>query len=190
MYYLYKHTRLDKNEVFYIGIGTMNKKGKTFKSTFSRAFQKVKSRNDHWKNIIKKTKYKVEILFITNTQKEIIKKEIELIKHFKKTLCNQTDGGKGITSYNHTNSTKKRISKTMKGRKCSESHIINMNKRKFKPVRMISVKDNTEKVFDSMKSAANYIGKPQSNIGKCANGKRKTAYGYKFEIIESKNKES
>lgn len=42
---VYQHRRLDKNEVFYIGVG-LNK---------NRAYSK-NDRNSHWKSIIKKNK--------------------------------------------------------------------------------------------------------------------------------------
>lgn len=40
-YYLYRHIRLDKNEVFYIGVGTIqNKNGNGFYGKHLRAFSK------------------------------------------------------------------------------------------------------------------------------------------------------
>ena len=46
MAYIYKHIRLDTNEVFYIGIGSDN--------TYKRANLK-KGRNIYWNNIINKS---------------------------------------------------------------------------------------------------------------------------------------
>lgn len=48
MAYVYRHIRLDKNEPFYIGIGSDNK--------YSRAKQKT-GRNDRWHNKGKKGLY-------------------------------------------------------------------------------------------------------------------------------------
>jgi len=43
MYYLYRHIRLDKDEPFYIGIGTKaNVKFKSFNSEYRRAFSKLR----------------------------------------------------------------------------------------------------------------------------------------------------
>ena len=54
MAYLYRHIRLDKNEPFYIGIGSDNR--------FRRANEKAR-RNKHWKNIVAKSLFQVDILF-------------------------------------------------------------------------------------------------------------------------------
>ena len=72
MGYVYRHIRLDKYEVFYIGISQSN-------NGYNRAYQ-VKSRNKHWHNIINKSAYKVEILFEHEDFETIKKKEIEFIK--------------------------------------------------------------------------------------------------------------
>lgn len=53
MAYVYRHIRLDKNEPFYIGIGS--------DSEYKRAHTHH-SRNAHWKNIVNITAYEVEIL--------------------------------------------------------------------------------------------------------------------------------
>ena len=55
--YIYRHTRLDTNEVFYIGKGTTPKKyinSNNVLLKFSRAYQK-NGRNKFWLNIINKT---------------------------------------------------------------------------------------------------------------------------------------
>lgn len=47
-HYLYRHIRLDKNEVFYVGIGTK------FKShSYGRAKDKI-NRSDFWKRVVSK----------------------------------------------------------------------------------------------------------------------------------------
>ena len=51
-YYVYQHTRLDTNEVFYIGISKVKK--------YKRARDKY-DRSDFWKRIVNKTKYKIDI---------------------------------------------------------------------------------------------------------------------------------
>ncbi|ALN97308.1 hypothetical protein BOX09_gp64 [Flavobacterium phage Fpv1] len=194
MYYLYRHIRLDKNEVFYIGIGTVPKTNyniSSIKTYYNRAFEKVKSRNKYWKNITNITDYLVEILYETDNIKLIQLKEKEFIKLYKNTLCNLTDGGLGIESYNHKKETKLQISNSMKGRKLSDQHRININKRKF--IKIIMYNDSFNKEFDSISEAAMYIGVNNiGNISSCLKGKRSSAYGYKFkhqEITESKDKE-
>lgn len=182
MYYLYRHIRLDKNEVFYIGIGKINTNYNTFKCNYQRAFAKKKSRNEHWKSIIAKTDYKVEIIFHCNGIEEIQEKEREFIKLYKNTLCNQTDGGLGIKSYKHTGFTKKRISETMKGRKLSEEHRKNINKRKNKSIIMFN--DEQQIQFNSMTEAALYLGNKNlvSNISRYLKYKKAKVKGWCFKL--------
>ena len=66
---VYRHIRLDKNEVFYIGIG----------KNLSRAFDK-RQRNRYCKFITNKTKYRVDILFDDLSKEEASDKEKEFIK--------------------------------------------------------------------------------------------------------------
>ena len=66
---VYRHIRLDKNEVFYIGIG----------KNLSRAFDK-RQRNRYWKFITNKTKYRVDILFDDLSKEEASDKENDYIR--------------------------------------------------------------------------------------------------------------
>jgi len=90
MAYLYRHIRLDRNEVFYVGIG----------SSIYRAYN-FKGRSKFWKRVYNKTDIEVEILFDDLTKEEAREKEKEFIaiygrKDLKKgTLVNMTDGGDG-----------------------------------------------------------------------------------------------
>ena len=193
-YYLYRHIRLDKNEVFYIGIGTIPLKpyGNTIKAYYWRAFEKNKSRNSYWKNIINKTDYKVEIMFETNSIELIQKKEIEFINLYKDTLCNLTEGGFGIESYRHSKETKEQIRNTLTGRKRPIEVKEKIDKAKWKQIYLFE--NNKWKQFPSVISVIDYLGlerSTHSNISRCAKGKTKYAYGYQFsfEIVESKDKE-
>ena len=102
MFYLYHHIRLDKNEVFYIGISRHNKRYK-----YKRANQRDK-RNSIWKNIVAKTDFKYEILLESDDISVIKAKEIELIAKYGKirdctgSLANITDGGEGTFGYKPT----------------------------------------------------------------------------------------
>ena len=79
MAYLYRHIRLDKNEPFYIGIGSDN--------VYKRANDK-KGRNKIWYDIAAKTDYEVEILFDNISWDNACKKEIEFISLYgKKAKC-------------------------------------------------------------------------------------------------------
>lgn len=91
---------MDKNEPFYIGIGTKPKKYRSFYEEYSRAFSK--QRSTFWKIIAEKSEYSVEILFESTDLKEIENKEKEFIDLYgrkdlnKGSLCNLTDGGLGM----------------------------------------------------------------------------------------------
>lgn len=92
MAYVYRHIRLDKNEPFYIGIGSDKK--------FYRAYS-LRKRNQLWHNIVNKSDYEVEILMDNLTWEQACEKEKEFISLYgrKNTntgiLCNMTDGGEG-----------------------------------------------------------------------------------------------
>lgn len=102
-YYLYRHIRLDKDEPFYIGIGTKRSQftdRNYYKDNFKRAYTKD-SRSEIWERIVAKTDYEVEILLESDNYEFIKKKEIEFIKLYGRInlntgiLANLTDGGDG-----------------------------------------------------------------------------------------------
>lgn len=111
MAYVYQHTRLDTNEVFYIGIST--------DKNYNRAYSK-KFRNNYWNYLTNKHEYKTEILFDDLTIEEAIKKEQELIKLYGRRdlglgkLVNMTDGGDG--QINMSEETKQKLSNYNKGK--------------------------------------------------------------------------
>lgn len=79
-HYLYQHIRLDKNEVFYVGIGTQYYE----RYNYTRAKAKSKDRNNIWNGITSRTDYKIEILFESNDYSFIKQKEIEVIAKYKR----------------------------------------------------------------------------------------------------------
>jgi hypothetical protein len=100
-YYLYRHTRLDTGEPFYIGIGTKGERTSNRMSTlYNRAYSKDR-RNNIWGHIIAKTDYEIEILLESNNYDFIKQKEIEFIALYGRInndtgfLTNMTDGGEG-----------------------------------------------------------------------------------------------
>lgn len=94
MAYLYRHIRLDKSEVFYIGIG------KDSKGKYTRAYSK-NVRNNYWSNIVSITDYEIEIILDGLTWEEAGEKEVEFIKLYGRsctnegTLANISEGGIG-----------------------------------------------------------------------------------------------
>ena len=139
MAYVYRHIRTDKNIPFYIGIGS-DENGK-----YKRAYQKTK-RNSHWKNIVDKTKYEVEILLDDLTWSDACLKEIEFIKFYGRidlkngSLVNKTDGGEGTINVDpeirkiastkrkpHTLETRKKMSDVRMNMKFSNEHKENLS---------------------------------------------------------------
>lgn len=115
-YYLYRHVRLDKNEPFYIGVGTKEEDHhNTIKSEYARAFV-ASYRNPIWTKIFNKSKYKVEILFESNNINLINFKETEFIKLYGRINCktgilaNMTDGGEENSGHVVSEETKKKLS--------------------------------------------------------------------------------
>jgi len=105
-YYLYRHIRLDNNIPFYIGIGTKSKSFTTYETEYRRAFTSYK-RTEHWRRIVEKAGYKVEIMFESNCPNEIKGKEKEFIALYKRVsdggyLCNFTLGGDGTHGFSRT----------------------------------------------------------------------------------------
>jgi hypothetical protein len=93
MAYLYRHIRLDKNEPFYIGIGT--------DTNYKRAKNKS-TRNPLWKRIHAKTDYEVEIVFDDIDIEFAKEKEIEFIALYGRIdnkdgiLANLSGGGEPL----------------------------------------------------------------------------------------------
>lgn len=104
-HYLYRHIRLDTNEVFYVGIGTKYKPFSSYKTEYTRAYITKEGRSTFWKRITSKTEYRVEIMFESNDYDFIKEKEREFIKLYGRrdlgegTLVNMTDGGEGHKNF-------------------------------------------------------------------------------------------
>lgn len=117
MAYVYRHIRLDKNEPFYIGIGS--------DMTNKRANERAR-RSELWKKIVAKSDYEIEILMDDITFEEAKSKEIEFIKLYGRidldngTLANLTDGGDGLVNRVFTAEHKRKLSLSKIGKKVSE----------------------------------------------------------------------
>jgi len=112
---VYRHVRLDTNEVFYIGAGD-----------YERAFRNGKKRNILWNDIVNTTEYRVDILFDNLTLEEAHKKEREFIQLYGRkdlglgTLINMTDGGRGSLGLKTSDDTKIKIGEFNKGKILSD----------------------------------------------------------------------
>lgn len=119
MAYVYRHIRLDKNEPFYIGIGS-DENGKHIRA------KNKSTRSSYWKKIVGKTDYRIEILFDDLTWEEAQEKEIEFIKLYGRLnngtgiLVNLTDGGGGCVGYKHTQDWLNKLSVIRKNFRYSE----------------------------------------------------------------------
>lgn len=117
-YYVYQHIREDKNEIFYIGIGTKSKQDLRC-NTYGRAYSKHID-NNIWLKIVAKTNWKFEILFESDSRKEVEQMEIDLISKYgrkcDKTGClaNLTLGGESNLGYKHTQEAIQKISEKTK----------------------------------------------------------------------------
>lgn len=146
MTYVYRHIRLDKNQPFYIGIGT--------DSNYQRAYSK-NSRNIFWKRVVSKSKYEVEILLDNLTKEQAKKKEIEFIalygKKINKTGClvNISDGGEGAAGYKHTKEAKIKIAEANKHKDYSKIDKSYMQTEEYK--NKISKINKGRKMPDSMR---------------------------------------
>jgi hypothetical protein len=146
MAYVYRHIRLDKNEPFYIGIGTDSK--------YQRAYSK-QSRNIFWNRVVSKTDYEVEILLDNLTKDEAKIKEIEFIalygKKIDKTgiLTNISDGGDGNSGGKHTEEAKLKIGLSNKFKDYSKFDRSYMQTKEYKD--KVSKINKGRKMPDSMR---------------------------------------
>lgn len=119
-YYLYRHIREDKNEPFYIGIGSKGKQDIMY-HTYSRAIALHKD-NSIWLRIVAKTNWHYEILFESDNRELVLNKEREFIQLYGR-ICNKTGslanltlGGEQNDGYIFTPEQRKKISDSQKGK--------------------------------------------------------------------------
>jgi hypothetical protein len=170
MGYIYRHIRKDKDQVFYIGIGTDNN-GK-----YTRAYSK--NRNRYWKRIVENTDYEVEILLDDITKEQAIKKEIEFIQIYGRrdlglgTLCNLTDGGEGASNMSEEGRERireiRRNSKMPQEQKDKYSEIF---KGSGNPNASKVICGKTLRVFGSIQEAAEFLDINKHTLRNNLNGK-------------------
>jgi hypothetical protein len=122
---VYRHWRLDKNEVFYVGIGKEE----------SRAFDFVR-RNKVWKGIKRRTDVDVEIVARDLSWELACELEQLMIQEYGRIdlgtgcLVNLTDGGDGSIGAKHTKETIEKRANSNRGQKRTDE-----TKRKMSEVR-------------------------------------------------------
>lgn len=114
-FYVYVHRKASDGSIFYVGKGT-GKRSHDFKR-----------RNQHWKRTADKHGVIVEILHAGLTEDEALKLEVKTISDIgRNSLCNQTDGGEGLSGLVFTEEHKARIGAAHKGKKKSPEAIAKM----------------------------------------------------------------
>jgi hypothetical protein len=165
MAYVYRHIRLDKNEPFYIGIGSDENYNRSKTNT---------RRNKHWLNI-SKFGFEVDILFDNLTWDEACEKEKEFIALYGRSdlgngvLCNLTNGGDGVLCriFKHSEDSKLKMSKTRKGIR-----------------QYVASLETRQKMSDNAKKR----GMSQEHLKKMIEGKRKVGWeGYRKGIPHTKD---
>lgn len=123
---VYRHRRLDTNEIFYIGIGKSEK----------RAYEKGK-RNKHWKNIVNKCGYTVEVIVNNIDWEEAKEFEKSLIFLYGRedlgtgNLVNKTEGGEGVIGLIRTEEHRRKIIESNTGKKRSKEFIAELKSRRY-----------------------------------------------------------
>lgn len=122
-FYIYKHSRKNNNQVFYIGLGKIRRRSinvETVSHKYERAYSKL-NRNSYWHNIINKHNYEVEIIAENLSKEEACELEIFLISSYGRrdlgtgTLVNMTDGGEGVSGFSPPPEQRNSVSMKMKG---------------------------------------------------------------------------
>ena len=188
MAYIYTHTRLDKNEVFYVGIGFGNENDKNYKRAYD-----TKTRNVFWKRIVNKTDYQVHILEDNLTREAAQEREKYWIKFYGRrdlnegTLANLTNGGDGgdtISNHPRKESILKRMSELARGKnnpnyggKFHTKEYIQkqIDSNSKNPHEIIDTLTGETKTVPSENQAAKYLGVSRGMI----NGSKK--YGWKVK---------
>ena len=160
MAYVYRHIRLDKNEPFYIGIGSDDKNHLRAKNKHSR--------NRFWKNVTSKTEYEIEILFDNITLEKAVEKEIEFIALYKRksdggTLVNLTHGGEGQSGFTKDEEERLKI-KERAIKRWANPDFKEMMKAKLKGRKLPPVSEETKKKLSL--TTKGRIGKPLTEEAK------------------------
>jgi len=188
-YYIYRHIRVDTDEIFYIGRGER-----------SRYISKY-GRNRIWKNITNKSDWYAEIIIHNLTNEEANIKEKEFINYYRNfgyCKANISSGGAGLVGVRPWNAGKK-LSKEH-AYKCGNAF---RNKKRPEHSRTMKLKwkagcdfgrrepVNRARIyciddglcFKSITDAANYYGLHRQHIGKVCSGKLKTTGNKRFMFI-------
>jgi NUMOD1 domain len=202
-HYLYRHIRPDKNEPFYIGVGTKQKR-----SAYMRAY-KYQDRSELWTNIYLKNNKNIEIqiLFESDNYEFIKEKEIEFIALYGRidlgtgTLANHTNGGDGGSGFNKTRILQKSMDMKIawaNGRYDSRIGFKHTDEAKLKiskaglgrigpkrrPVLQFTKDGEYINRFESITAAAKSLNISPKNIDNVVSGRYKTSKGYRWKYAD------
>ena len=159
-YYVYAWFIEETGEIFYIG-----------KGSGARACQRIKSRNQYFKNII--SKHKCDYMFLRFTNDEELAFDMEKL-YIKKNKPRANFHKGGDTPYSHSKEIRERMSKARKGKRKGMSATWNTKK-----VSNIT----TGEVFESATKAAEKYNTTTGTISQAARGERKTALKMKWRYL-------
>lgn len=198
---VYKHTRIDTNQIFYIGIG----------NDTNRAYS-TQGRNKHWKRIVNKTEFKVDILFEDVSWEAACEYERNLIQKYGRmdlnegSLVNMTDGGDGQS--NPSEETRKKLRDSKKNisdeyreklsiaKRGELNHYYNKKRKDHsmwmrknhpnkKTIIQYDIYGNFIKEWASARIVYNILGIHYKNISACCRNKRKSAGGYVWKFKQT-----
>ena len=135
---VYIHIRPDKNEPFYVGMGIKGRENK------------ICGRNKHWKNIVNKNDYVVDVTHKGLCREEACSIEKYLIDfyriHSNHKLCNVTNGGDGTDTETAILFNKIRWSDPKQ-----KENLIKQNKLRFSNIEeRKKISENNKKRFESL----------------------------------------
>jgi hypothetical protein len=167
-YYVYTHTRLDTEEIFYVGIGKREKRynKSTGKTKYARAYAKSK-RSNFWKQITAKTDFKVNIVFETTSEADVKFKEQELITYYGRRCCDDKGSLVNFTSGGDRTDGPRNFG-------------IRITQRDLKTKEII-------KIWDELKHIEQQLGYLKTNIVKCCRKKQLSAYGFYWEYTDDRS---
>lgn len=166
IYYLYRHIRLDKNEPFYIGVGTI-RDSNSYHTKYTRAFKWIE-RPSAWLEIASKTEFDVEILFESPDRNFILEKEREFINIHKSRLF---DGGTLVNALSadcFSEDYKLFLLNKIKQRK---EKIEKLQGKFISKIEQFSYNGDLLNTFYSIKETANILQKSENTIRNCLTGK-------------------
>jgi len=179
---VYRHRRNDTDKVFYVGYGCKE----------SRAYETQEGRRSSWwKRIYNKHGVSIEVVAKDLSKENALELEELMIASYGRIdlkegqLINMTDGGESGNRVIVTAETRAKISKAHKGRVHTSEARKNMGKNwlgkkahnRLK-IEQYDLQGNYIQTFDSLRLAANSLGKKEGHICSVCRGRRKRAYGY------------